>query len=311
MSNYYHFLTELVGKTAWLRQQGWPTVYLGGAQVDAPLLLPPGASNQTLVRELILLLSLPTLELPDSKASYRCRFNELHVPVWGDAPESERPVDEVYLPPAGQVLSLRNLFALGSSDGLSDRSHSSVHVSSALVISRLDANKRRAPWLRDLVSAVVDNVQEFPGGTMREQAHIFAKQKLVISPHGAALANVIFMSVDSALVLLPQAPWYEHYHHLASVLRSAGLLRRGLHIVTTLVATGHAGDYELTTQSCNDLLEAVISASSLHGDKHLAAKTACSMITSARPSLPKICAGGPTACLDWSLLDAFEPQHTQ
>merc|ERR1712107_523760 len=77
-----------------------------------------------------------------------------------------------------------------------------------------------------------------------------------VAPSGAALANLVFSPSSAAFVFLPLVPWNEHYHHLAAVLASAGLLQGGFHIVASL-SSSYAGSYHVTQTGCTDLLSVV------------------------------------------------------
>jgi len=289
-SNYYHFLTEFVAKLLWAQHIGWPSDLVGAA---VPLLLTAEVATFTLVQEAVALLGIPTVTLPEASISYRCRLRALHVPAWSAVSYSDRPMDEVYLAPATQLLGLRAFFARADAEERSER---------VLVVTRADAGKRRFAGLADLISRVAP-VEVFEAGSLEQQARVFSQHHVVVSPCGAALANIIFMPGNGAVVLLPCVPWNEHYHHITAVLASAGLLTRGLHVVASAAAV-FAGDYHLSPVGCQDLLAAV---TGLAGSQSRAASAdiAASPCAGLAPPPPvQVCGLGPTGCLDWPGFEA-------
>ena len=303
VSNHYHFLTELAAKLLWVRGRGWPTS-AGGAPV--PLLLAPGAGGREAVLDLLALLGRSAEELPEQAESYHCRFEALHVPVWSRVAPAERPTDEVYHAPAGQLLLARRELLDAARKALGPDAFD--RQERVLVVTRQDARTRRALELFDAVASVAPATL-FQPGRLLEQAATFARHRVVVAPTGAALANMVFMPQDGAVVLLPGAPWSEHWHHLAAVLQSARLLAGGLHVVA-MASSPFAGDYALTAESCADLLGALRALLPPGSQGSGRPPPACA---GAQPEGAPVCraaAGlGPTACFDWASFEA-EPNVT-
>lgn len=222
--NWYHWLVEGLA------------MLLIGIHVfpDHHILLPDNA----FARDAVLTFGLPEDRVVyyDSGARHRLdhgtkvyHFKILHRVDWRDVPGlglSGHPGDHwrIVQPPARALLHVRHSVLSRVMEGHSSRSPNVVYISRKgnPRASRTVLNENR------LIEAIRGRVGShclhvFEGtATLLEQATLFSKADIVISSHGAGLANLLFARQDPDLIYFPLSPAVDHcFGNIAAAVGAA------------------------------------------------------------------------------------------
>jgi hypothetical protein len=174
--NYFHFLVEILPRLALFETEGVPTP----ERWYVPL-------QQPFQREILELAGfLPRQGIIDADAAPHVRAERLLVPGLPDAykrtpPWSVQFTRERLRPPGVELVPGRRIYVTRG-----DQRHNRIVTNEAEVVE----------MLAGLGFEVVD-----PGAhSVAEQIRMFAEAECIVSPHGAALTNIMFASAGASVI---------------------------------------------------------------------------------------------------------------
>lgn len=133
-----------------------------------------------------------------------------------------------------------------------------------LYVSRNDAVIRRVSNEADILERLAPygvTPVTLRGCTLDEQRALFAGAELVVAPHGAALANMVFCSPGTGLVELSPHRWHPCFGELAALAGCRHRIvfpRNETHKIARVPATYAAGTNPLTMEFDPDQVEAAV-----------------------------------------------------
>ena len=184
--NWYHFLIDTLPRLS----------FFEGVSMDVPLLIRADIPNTT--KEF--LARITKRKIVELAPSTRVKVAKLYVcPGRSSVFDSKPPKHESWIKFSPEVLiQMRDRIM----DGLSNST--SPFILSSVLLSRKSSTRNLLNYksIEKLAFKLHVPVYELDEDFFRNQVHIFAGAKHVISPGGAVLANIIFMKPGSKVTVL-------------------------------------------------------------------------------------------------------------
>ena len=213
-SNYFHWLIEVLPRTLWLLKDGI-------IPLDVPVVITANI-HQNLKSTLLKLLE-PKREIIELQNTVPSFFRELYVPF-----NENNYISDNYFGPIKSGVDVRldpnSLKALrknlcGNATGLAH--HDSIGL--RLLIKRPKSSVRHPGNFHELEDALCSlgfTVCDPSTLSFEEQIKLFKRAECVVSPTGAALANIMFCRPDTDVIVLfglhPSSNYYI-FSHLAEI----------------------------------------------------------------------------------------------
>jgi capsular polysaccharide biosynthesis protein len=253
-NNYYHVLIESAGRLAaartwWQRQQ----------HTDTPIRILLFADAPPFVRDILHLLGVETSMMQEitPHANQRWLFSQLFVadvPLVFSVPNYP-DVWDLYVPSPPALARLRAI--LGPT-----RDHPRCNQGSVVYITR-NSSPRRVTGateallvaLRETAAAAGATLEIATGrGAVSAQADMFRNARVVLGPHGAGLANIVFAPTTTTVLEFTMSPNVNNtYGHLARAFGQQ-------YVLLSQPACGYHGDYVITHEDIASITTAVRAA---------------------------------------------------
>lgn len=222
--NYYHFLIEGVGKML-LFQKNLP--FIGDTTDEITYLVPEVARNH--YKQILDLVGVKESQLYWYSSESRERRLSLSR-LWVLDYKIPYPISQwndtwsIYQPPRSTLKLIANTFL--QSEVISKFMNNAERKPKILYVSRKDAGVRRVKNEELLLDALErefgeENIDVFVGTglSITDQIKKFANAKIVIGPHGAAFANLVFCAKHTPILQFPLAPLVDTcFVHIAAAM---------------------------------------------------------------------------------------------